>query len=346
MSNITILRGILLATIALSLTLSSIKVNGQNLLKKIQDAATRAIDKKNSGKTPKAINQNKSPDTLAVHTDNNKVNSVSVTNPSILVNAVTKEKLDNVSQQHKAGENNSSAQNMKAVFVSISGIDYVQQTPFRNYLHDSATGIYSIQEKALGMTFVELVLNTSLNTDDLVKTVIKTLEMLNPKLYYMVHTANDQMIRMTISNKPLHYVTKETETTVNEKKNGISVAKPVAAENVKLNSDDYDKTFTKVYMEASFPGGADILKVYLQENLNTNVPKKNGAPAGTYTVVVQFIVAKDGSISDVEAVTRPGYGMENEAIRVIAGGPKWEPGRVDGPVKSYKKQPITFIVSK
>ena len=45
----------------------------------------------------------------------------------------------------------------------------------------------------------------------------------------------------------------------------------------------------------------------------------------TYTVVVRFIVSRDGSISDVVAETKHGYGMEAEAMKIIKKGPKWTP---------------------
>jgi protein TonB len=59
------------------------------------------------------------------------------------------------------------------------------------------------------------------------------------------------------------------------------------------------------------------------------------------TVVVQFIVDKEGNVSDVEALSGPAP-LQKEAIRVIRLSGKWEPAIQNGrPVRSYKKQPIT-----
>ena len=108
---------------------------------------------------------------------------------------------------------------------------------------------------------------------------------------------------------------------------------------------DPEKVFDIVEIEAKFPGGDDAWKKYLTRTLNAATPVDNGAPAGTYTVVVQFVVSKDGSISDVKAMTNHGYGMEKEVIRVIQRGPKWIPAFQDGRhVKAYRKQPVTFMV--
>ncbi len=103
--------------------------------------------------------------------------------------------------------------------------------------------------------------------------------------------------------------------------------------------------FYKVENEAQFPGGQQAWVRYLQKNLNANAPVNNGAAPGTYQVIVKFIVSRDGSISDVNAETKYGFGMEDEAIKIIQRGPKWEPALQNGRnVNAYRRQPITFIV--
>jgi protein TonB len=110
--------------------------------------------------------------------------------------------------------------------------------------------------------------------------------------------------------------------------------------------EDLNKVFEKVEVEASFPGGEREWRKYLERNLDANTPVDNGAPEGSYTVVVQFIVDREGNISDVKALTSHGYGMEEEATKIIRKGPKWVPAVQNGrQVKAYRKQPITFVVS-
>lgn len=111
--------------------------------------------------------------------------------------------------------------------------------------------------------------------------------------------------------------------------------------------EDYDKIFTVVQISAEFPGGLPAWTKYLERNLNRDLPVENGAPPGKYTVVVSFIVAKDGKISDVVAENDPGYGTKNEAIRVITRGPNWKPAVQNGRNVIYRhKQSITFMVSE
>jgi len=111
----------------------------------------------------------------------------------------------------------------------------------------------------------------------------------------------------------------------------------------KVAVQDYDKEFTSVEVQAKFPG--DWGK-YLERNLNAQTPADNGAPEGTYTVTVSFLVSKDGSISEVQALTDPGYGCAAEAVRVIKKGPKWTPAQQNGRSVIYRqRQNIVFQVT-
>jgi protein TonB len=97
-----------------------------------------------------------------------------------------------------------------------------------------------------------------------------------------------------------------------------------------------------VDVEAKFNGN---WKGFLERNLDPEIPVEHGAPAGTYSVIIQFVVDLDGSMSEVKALTEQGYGMEQEALRVIRKAGKWDPGIYHGfAVKSYRKQVITFQV--
>jgi hypothetical protein len=105
--------------------------------------------------------------------------------------------------------------------------------------------------------------------------------------------------------------------------------------------------FTKVDVEAEFPGGQPGWNKFLQKNLNADIPVDNDAPAGKYTVLVRFVVSKDGSITDIKALTKNGYGLEEEVIRIIEKSGKWTPAIVNGKaVNAYRKQPITFVTEE
>ncbi len=114
-----------------------------------------------------------------------------------------------------------------------------------------------------------------------------------------------------------------------------------AQEDVKVR----DSLFTKVDVMPSFIGGRVEWVKFLQNNLRPNVPIIHGAPSGHFTVMVQFIVDKNGSITDLKSLTNLGYGMEEEVKRIILKAGKWEPARQDGRlVKAYLRQPVIFVV--
>jgi TonB family protein len=118
-----------------------------------------------------------------------------------------------------------------------------------------------------------------------------------------------------------------------------------AQNNNATDSSGNEPIFEKVDIEATFPGGDKAWRKFLEQNLDANVPVENGAPVGIYTVVVQFIVDKQGNITDVKALTSLGYGLEKEVIQLIKKGPPWQPASQNGKmVKAYRKQPVTFVV--
>jgi protein TonB len=103
-----------------------------------------------------------------------------------------------------------------------------------------------------------------------------------------------------------------------------------------------DRTYTKVEVEASYPGGTRAWLAFLNHNLRYPDDAVNNEIMGT--VIVSFIVNTDSTISDVHAISGPTKGgLREEAVRVITLSNKWVPGMADGRVvRSYKKQPLVF----
>lgn len=96
---------------------------------------------------------------------------------------------------------------------------------------------------------------------------------------------------------------------------------------------------------ARFKNGHEGWMRFLDENIDSQVPINNGAPIGRYTVIVQFTIDSTGKVCCLKPLTKTGYGMEEEAIRVITKSPDWEAEMYNGvKVRSYSKQPVTFIV--
>ena len=105
--------------------------------------------------------------------------------------------------------------------------------------------------------------------------------------------------------------------------------------------------FEKVETSPEFPGGLQAWRKFVTDSLRPEIPADNGAPAGAFTVVVQFIVQKDGKVTEIKALTSHGYGMEEEAMRLIRASPPWVPAKQNGRiVRAYMKQPITFVITE
>lgn len=124
----------------------------------------------------------------------------------------------------------------------------------------------------------------------------------------------------------------------------------IQSEYLSGTKDDLTEESFSDTVEAKFPGGNMEWKRYLEKNLDANVPTvKDKAPAGVYTVKVQFIVTEIGEIQDVSAIQIPAGcpSCANEAVGLIKKGPKWEPATIDGKkAASQTVQFISFMVEK
>jgi protein TonB len=110
-------------------------------------------------------------------------------------------------------------------------------------------------------------------------------------------------------------------------------------------NQDVGKVYFNPDIPASFPGGESAWNNFVASNIDTNIPIKNGAPAGTYTVTVTFIVGMDGALTDVVCKNDPGYGMCVEAVRLIRKSGKWKPATQNGRIViGLKFQSIVFTI--
>ena len=118
-----------------------------------------------------------------------------------------------------------------------------------------------------------------------------------------------------------------------------------------VNYDDYgeygdedtgeDEVFTVVEEVPMFPGGMGALKKWLSKNLKyPMIAQENGIQG---TVMVQFVVWKDGTIKDVQLVRGVDASLNKEATRLVKAMPKWKPGKQRGRAVSARfTLPVTF----
>lgn len=126
---------------------------------------------------------------------------------------------------------------------------------------------------------------------------------------------------------------------------GLSiVSKSVLAQGTIRNLLLYEpdkNAYTVVEKPPKFPGGAEALGRYIQRNLHYPATAKVANVSGK--VYVQFIVRKDGQITDIDILKGLGFGCDEEALQVVRQMPNWVPGRQSGqPVDVRYTLPISF----
>ena len=105
--------------------------------------------------------------------------------------------------------------------------------------------------------------------------------------------------------------------------------------------EEENKIFDVVEQMPSFPGGPAALMKYLSENMRyPAVAEENGIQG---RVTVQFVVEKDGSVTDVKTMKSVDPALDREAERVVKSMPKWIPGKQNGSAVRVKYfVPVVF----
>ena len=111
-----------------------------------------------------------------------------------------------------------------------------------------------------------------------------------------------------------------------------------------VQKSDTTKEFHEVTKMAEFPGGQTKLYAYISKKIQYPPGALENDIEGK--IIVQFVVRPDGSITDVETLGKPiGWGLEEEAMRVIKNMPKWEPAEMKGTKVSVRfRLPISFQI--
>ena len=90
-----------------------------------------------------------------------------------------------------------------------------------------------------------------------------------------------------------------------------------------------------------YPGGASGLMSYLARNIKYPFDAQQSKTQGR--VVIQMIVNKDGHVINPKVIQSVSPSLDAEAIRVVMGMPRWEPGKNDGQTVAVQYTlPITF----
>ncbi len=100
--------------------------------------------------------------------------------------------------------------------------------------------------------------------------------------------------------------------------------------------------YTRTEVSPAYSGGQSALENYIMNTIEYPSQAIDNNVEGT--VHIQFAVDEQGKISNVKPTgTRLGYGLEEEAVRVVSRMPAWTPGKVKGKnVKTWRTLPITY----
>jgi TonB family protein len=102
-----------------------------------------------------------------------------------------------------------------------------------------------------------------------------------------------------------------------------------------------DPVFVVVEEQPEFPGGDAAMMQWLNENIRYPVIAQENGIQGR--VITNFIIEKDGSISDVQIVQGVDPLIDREAVRVVSSMPKWQPGKQRGEVVRVRYTlPVVF----
>ena len=103
--------------------------------------------------------------------------------------------------------------------------------------------------------------------------------------------------------------------------------------------------FTVVEKQPEFEGGSDAFYRYIANEIKYPLQARQKGVEGR--VDVQFVVGKDGSLSDVKVIKGIGAGCDAEAVRVLQNAPSFKPGMQNGkPVFVRMVVPITFKLNE
>ena len=127
-------------------------------------------------------------------------------------------------------------------------------------------------------------------------------------------------------------------------KNGKKEVVDVAVKKSDEESAEPEGAFDVVEQMPEFPGGAAGMMKFIAENVK--YPEEAYSKGIEGRVLVQFIIEKDGSVTNVKVIKKVNDALDAEAVRVVKAMPKWKPGKQNGrEVRVKYTIPVSFRLS-
>src|SRR6187551_349538 len=108
-----------------------------------------------------------------------------------------------------------------------------------------------------------------------------------------------------------------------------------------VEKEDVDQIFSIVEEQATYKGGLASFYEFVGKKIKYPAQAKRMNIEGK--VFVEFVIERDGRLTDVKAIKGIGGGCDEEAVRVVMSSPGWNPGKQRGkPVRTRFVIPINF----
>lgn len=104
-----------------------------------------------------------------------------------------------------------------------------------------------------------------------------------------------------------------------------------------VSQTEPDEPFTFVEQMPAFPGGTEAMYAFISRNMRYPAVARENNISGT--VVLQFVISKEGEILQARVIRKIGGGCDEEALRVVNMMPRWKPG-----VHNGRNVPVTLTL--
>ena len=104
-----------------------------------------------------------------------------------------------------------------------------------------------------------------------------------------------------------------------------------------VTQTETDEPFTFVEQMPTFPGGTEAMYAFISRNMRYPAVARENNISGT--VVLQFVISKEGDILQARVIRKLGGGCDEEALRVVNMMPRWKPG-----VHNGRQVPVTLTL--
>jgi TonB family protein len=143
---------------------------------------------------------------------------------------------------------------------------------------------------------------------------------------------------MTLELKNEQFIGPSSNTFIRiDNRSHLDSIRPDDLHHLPLIIDPDKKVYDVVERMPCFPGGDQKMQDFIEKNLH--YPKECAEKGLQGRVIVDFVVERNGTLTDIRVVKSVNPALDKEALRIVKLMPKWIPGR-----QSYKEVRVKYII--